>query len=97
MTDERLSGVIAQALGELEREGELVVATPSIIFIADRIAEAALSVVPNTSLSLQELSGIRSLILHAVSDKQFFDWEVPTLTGYTAEEFKLIAQKLPLE
>jgi len=27
----------------------------------------------------------------------FFDWEMPTLTGFTAEQFKAIAEKLPCE
>ncbi|MNL49307.1 hypothetical protein D3C87_1722330 [compost metagenome] len=28
---------------------------------------------------------------------QFFDWEMPTLTGLTAEEFGTVAGKLPRE
>ncbi len=95
MQDQRLSRSIAIALGDLEREGELVVISPSIERVADRITEAVLSVVPNTSLSLEELVGVRSLILHATWDKQFFDWEMPTLTGFDANEFQQIAEKLP--
>jgi hypothetical protein len=93
--DEELSRVIGMTVGALEREGELVITCPSIELIADRIAEAALDVVPNTSLSLLELLGVRSLILHAISDKRFFDWEMPTLTGFSASEFERIAEKLP--
>ncbi|MBZ9648777.1 hypothetical protein K9B33_14600 [Sphingobium sp. 3R8] len=95
MKDEKLSRVIAMTLGALERDGELVVTCPSIEPIADRIAEAALDVVPNTSLSFLELVGVRGLILHAISDKRFFDWEMPTLTGFSASEFERIAEKLP--
>lgn len=86
---------MATALGELERDGELVVTSSSVEPIADRLAEAALGVVPHTSLSLAELIGVRSLILHAISDKRFFDWEMPTHTGFTAAEFNSIAEKLP--
>jgi hypothetical protein len=39
--------------------------------------------------------GLRRLVWHAVSNKQFFDWEMPTLTGFTAEQFGEIAEKLP--
>jgi hypothetical protein len=95
MKDQILSRTIATALGDLERDGELMITSPSIGSIADRIAEAALGVVPKTTLSHLELLGIRSLILHAISNKQFFDWEMPTLTGFTAAEFERIAEKLP--
>jgi hypothetical protein len=95
MDDQRLSRSIATALGDLEREGELVITSSSVERVADRIAEAALGVVPNTSLSLEELVGVRSLILHAIWNKQFFDWEMPTLTGFSSDEFQQIAEKLP--
>lgn len=95
MEDHHLSQTIVTTLGDLEREGELVDTSSSIERVADRIAEAVLGVVPNTSLSLEELYGVRSLILHAVKSKSFFDWEMPTLIGFTAEEFKRIADKLP--
>ncbi|WP_404479106.1 hypothetical protein [Novosphingobium sp. BL-52-GroH] len=97
MDDQYLSRTIAIAVGGLEEEGELVVTSSSVEPIANKLAEAVLSVVPHTSLSLEELVGVRCLILHAISDKKFFDWEVPTLTGFTAEEFKLIAEKLPID
>ncbi|WP_245662027.1 hypothetical protein [Sphingomonas pruni] len=93
--DQQLSRAMAMAVSELERDGEIVVTSPSIEPLADRLAEAALNVVPSTSLSFGELVGVRSLILHAIANKQFFDWEMPTLTGFTAAEFKRIAEKLP--
>ena len=95
MEDQQLSRVIANTLGDLERDGELMITCPSIQIIADRVAEAVRAVVPNTSLSLDELSGVRSLIFHAIWNKQFFEQEMPTLTGFSAEEFKRIAEKLP--
>ena len=95
MEDRELSRVIARALHELETQDELVIAAPGIEPLADRIADAVLAVVPNSGLSQLELLGVRSLILHAVSDKRFFDWEMPTLTGFSADEFQMIAEKLP--
>ncbi|MBJ6121486.1 hypothetical protein [Sphingomonas mollis] len=95
MIDQQLSRVMADAVSELERDGEIVVTSPSIEPLADRLAEAALNVVPSTELSFGELVGVRSLILHAISNAQFFDWEMPTLTGFTAAEFERIAGKLP--
>lgn len=95
MDDEKLSLSIAMELSRLESEGEIVVTCPSVEPLADRIASKVLEIVPNTGLSQIELLGVRSLILHAVSDKKFFDWEMPTLTGFSAEEFSRIAEKLP--
>lgn len=95
MDDQKLSRVITTAIQRLESEDELVVTCPSIEVLADRISEAVLGVVPKTGLTQLELFGVRSLILHAVADPKFFDWEMPTLTGFSAEEFKKIAQKLP--
>ena len=95
MEDQKLSQLIARAIHELEQEDELVVTCPSIDALAGRISEAVLGVVPDTGLTQLELLGVRSLILHAVSDPKFFDWEMPTLTGFSAEEFERIAQKLP--
>ncbi|MBY8824980.1 hypothetical protein [Sphingomonas colocasiae] len=95
MQDKLLSKTIAMVLGELERDGDLVITSPSIEPVADRIAQAVLSVVPNTALSHLEMLGVRNLVLHAISDKRFFDWEMPTLTGFTAAEFEGIAEKLP--
>lgn len=95
MIDQQLSRAMAKAVSELERDGEIVVTSPSIQPLADRLAEAALDVVPSSYLSFGELVGVRSLILHAISNKQFFDWEMPTLTGFTATEFERIEEKLP--
>lgn len=82
-------------LGELDRDVDLVITSPSIESVADRIAQAALSVVPNTALSHLEMLSVRSLVLHAISDKRFFDGEMPTLTGFTVAEFEGIAKKFP--
>ena len=95
MQDRLLSKKIAMALGELERDGDLVITSPNIEPVADRIAQAVLAVVPNTALSHLELLGVRSLVIHAIADKRFFDWEMPTLTGFTAAEFEDIVEKLP--
>ncbi len=95
MEEPELSRVIGMVLHALEVEGEVVITSPGIDPLADRIAEAVLTVVPNTGLTHSELLGVRSLVLHAVWDKDFFDAEMPILTGFSAEEFRRIAEKLP--
>lgn len=61
--------------------------------IRDRIA----SEVPIPPVSTIEFSAIRALIRLAVEDKRFFDAEMPTLTGLTAEQVLDLAAKLPFE
>lgn len=97
MEDQQLSRVIGATLQELEIEGEIVITSPGVEPLADRVAAAVLTVVPHTGPSHLELLGLRSLVLHAVRDKRFFDCEMPTLTGFSAEEFQRIAEKLPLD
>jgi hypothetical protein len=97
MNDEKLSKIIAETLSTLEGEDHLVIINPSAEFLADRIVADAQFVIPHTGLTQEELFGVRSLILHAIANKGFFDWEMPTLTGFTAEEFERIARKLPRE
>jgi hypothetical protein len=97
MDDKELHSTIAAELARLERGGEIVITCPSVGPLAERVATAVLGVVPNTGLSPAELYGVRSLILHAISDKRFFDWEMPTLAGFSADEFRQIAEKLPRE
>jgi len=41
------------------------------------------------------LSATRLLINQVIHDTRFFDWETPTLTGLTIEEFSIVAGKLP--
>ena len=96
MEDQRLSRVIGAALHELELEGEIVITSPGVEPFADRVAAAVLTVASHMSLSHLELLGLRSLVLHAVRGERF-DWEMPTSTGFSAEEFQRIAEKLPLD
>jgi hypothetical protein len=90
-----LSSEIERILQSLEERGEIVVCSSTPGRSAKVIAEAVSALVPNAELTASEMQGIRSLILHAVADKSFFDWEMPTLTGLSAEEFRKLADKLP--
>jgi hypothetical protein len=95
MNDPILESAIAAELGRLEADSEIVVCTTSPLRLAKRLHDAVRGVVPDTGLTQQELLAVRSLIFHAVNTPSFFDWEMPTLTGATAEEFRAIADKLP--
>lgn len=88
---------IGKAITDLEALDELVVCSADPTNCATKIASSVRHIVPNTSLNSSEMLGIRSLILHAIADERFFDWEMPTLTGLSAEQFKAIADKLPGE
>ena len=93
--DQKLSEVLISLLGELEKSGDIVVCSSDSEFVVKKIHDTVLTVTPHTSLSLDELYGVRSLILEAITDKVFFDWEKPTITGFTADQFQKIVNKLP--
>jgi len=95
--DQSLFDSLVALLNNLDESGEIVVCTGDSKAVAKKIHDLVLAHVPNTSLSTQELYGVRSLLLEAVKDKSFFDWEMPTLTGFNAEQFQNIANKLPRE
>lgn len=95
--DQNLFNNLVALLNKLDESGEIVVCTGDSKVIAKKMHDLVLVHVPNTSLSTQELYGVRSLLLEAVKDKNFFDWEMPTLTGFNAEQFQNIADKLPRE
>ena len=95
--DLRLDQAISGALTQLEAEGEIIVCSPSQQRIVDRLIETALTLVPHTTLTATELNGLRLLVLQATANTAFFDWEMPTLTGFSAAEFRAIADKLPSE
>ena len=88
---------IGQALMELDHANDLVICNDNPNICAKKIAASVDHIVPDTGLSSGEMYGVRSLIYHAIANKQFFDWEMPTLTGFTADQFKAIAEKLPRE
>lgn len=88
---------IGKAITDLDEASELVLCSDDPTNCASKIANSVSHIVPNTGLNSSEMRGIRSLILHAIEDKRFFDWEMPTLTGFSAEQFRTIADKLPIE
>ena len=95
--DPLLDQTVAAALGQLEADQEIVVCTASPNHVVERLSSAILAVVPHTGLTASELYGLRLLVLQATANRAFFDWEMPTLTGFSAEEFEAIANKLPRE
>lgn len=95
MTENLLMQSIKSALLDLEEQGGIVLCASEPDFPAKFIYEAVSGLAPSDQLTITELAGLRSLVFQAVSDKRFFDWEMPTLTGLTADQFKAAANKLP--
>lgn len=94
MSEEILLHKIRDALLALEERGDVVICANTPEKPAKYIFDA-LSEVLSNNITASELSGIRALVLHAISNPRFFDWEMPSLTGFNAEEFRRIAEKLP--
>lgn len=95
MSKDLFMQLISRALLELEERGDIVLCVDSAKKPAKHIYDALGELMPNDKLTASELSGLRALVLQATNDQRFFDWEMPTLTGFTAEEFRTIAGKLP--
>ena len=95
MSDDLLMKLINKALLDLEYSGDIVLCSSDADTPAKHIHEVVSQLVPSGQLTTLELSGLRSLIFQAVEDESFFDWEMPTLTGLTSDEFKKLADKLP--
>lgn len=95
MSYDFLMNKIHKALSDLEKNGDIVLCSDVPTAVAKKIYDAVIDIVPNNELSPAELSGMRALIFQASRDSRFFDWEMPTLTGFSAEEFRAIAEKLP--
>lgn len=88
---------ILDALKSLEEEEELIMTTSVPGRLAVKIRDRIANEIPIPPVSTIEFSAIRALIRHAVDDRRFFDAEMPTLTGLTAEQFLDLAAKLPSE
>lgn len=95
MSEDALLQSIKKALSDLEESGDIVLCANTPDAPAKHVYHAVKALTPNDKLSFSELVGLRALIFQAINDKRFFDWEMPSLTGFKAEEFKEIAEKLP--
>ncbi|MDO9335070.1 MAG: hypothetical protein Q7T61_01590 [Caulobacter sp.] len=95
LPDQPLADALAKVLADLEAKGEIVICRPVANLVVQRLHDTVLELQPRSDLTAGELSGLRALIFQAIRDKRFFDWEKPTLTGFTADQFEAIAAKLP--
>ncbi len=95
MSDDLLMKKIQSVLSNMEETGDIVVCSHVADAPAKKIYDTVKEVLPSDELSPSEISGIRTLIHEALNDPRFFDWEMPTLTGLSADEFRVLANKLP--
>lgn len=93
--ESQLMEMLKKILLELEERRDIVLCTGNPNEAANYLFSELRDLLPSASLTVSELSGIRALTLHAIRDVRFFDWEMPTLTGFNAKEFEKIAEKLP--
>lgn len=85
---------IVSALREAEDAGDIVICTAAPERAADLISEKVRAVFTGDIFSPEELFALSGLISQAVSDKRFYDWETPTLLGYTAEEMTELGSRI---
>ncbi len=92
--NKNLIEAITESLQECEESGDLVIAISTPATISCRISEKVREVYSGELFTPEELLALSSLIFHAASDKKFYDWEMPTLTGYTAERMQELGRKI---
>ena len=92
-TTRGIKGALADALIKSEEKGDLVIATSIINNVIEPMAEAVKSVYAGI-FTTQELSALSNLVFQATSDTKFYDWEMPTLVGYSLEEMQNLGKKL---
>jgi hypothetical protein len=92
--DNVLVEAITSALHESELSGDLVISTSTPASVSRRISKGVREVFTGDLFSPEELLALSSLIFHATSNKNFYDGEMHTLTGYTAEEMGGLGKKI---
>lgn len=88
-----IKDAIAEALVKSEEKGDVVIATNVINNVTEPMAEAVKAVYAGIFTN-QELAALSNLVFQATSDTKFYDWEMPTLVGYTREEMQNLGAKL---
>ncbi|MGY3876741.1 hypothetical protein [Aeromonas enteropelogenes] len=88
-----IKDALAEALTKSEEKGDLVIATSVINNVTEPMAEAVKAVYAGIFTN-QELAALSNLVFQATSDTKFYDWEMPTLVGYTREEMQSLGEKL---
>ncbi|MCO4210470.1 hypothetical protein M2R29_21320 [Aeromonas hydrophila] len=92
-TTRSIKEALAEALIRSEENGDLVIATSVINNVTEPMAEAVKSVYAGI-FTTQELAALSNLVFQATSDTKFYDWEMPTLVGYSLEEMQNLGEKL---
>ncbi|WP_215397373.1 hypothetical protein [Rheinheimera oceanensis] len=90
---DNIKQALAQALVKVEAGGDIVIATSVIDNVTEPLAEAIKAAYAGV-FTTQELAALSNLVFQATSDDKFYDWEMPTLVGYTCEEMQRLGEKL---
>ncbi|MES2672555.1 MAG: hypothetical protein V4673_19330 [Pseudomonadota bacterium] len=85
---------IVSALRKAEDAGDIVICTTTPELIANPIYDSVRTVFTGDIFSPEELFALSKLISQATSDKRFYDWEMPTLIGYTADEMAELGERI---
>ncbi len=93
----KIIDIITKSLLDLENQDKIVIIQSDVNSISEFIFKKIEHIAINDNISDRELRGLRSLILKAIDDKRFFDWETPILIGLSYEELDNLAKKLPNE
>lgn len=85
---------IFSALRKAEDAGDFVICTTTPELTANLISDGVRTVFTGDIFSPEELFALSKLISQATSEKRFYDWEMPTLIGYTADEMAALGERI---
>lgn len=91
---QQLINGIASGLRKAEESGDIVICSATPDRTAILISNKAREVFTGNVFSPEELLALSGLIFHAVADKRFYDWEMPTLIGYTADDLAELGDRI---
>ncbi len=92
--DEKLTAAIKKGLKKAEDNNDIVISTMIMSNVTSIVVEEIKKVYSGGTLTPNEILGICLVLEYASKDKAFYDWEMPTLSGYKAKEMEELATKL---
>ncbi|KRG79698.1 hypothetical protein ABB30_00010 [Stenotrophomonas ginsengisoli] len=91
---QQLINGIASGLRKAEESGDIIICSATSDRAVSLISNEVREVFTSDVFSPEELLALSGLIFHAVADKRFYDWEMPTLIGYTADDLAELGERI---
>ena len=91
---QELTAAILEALRQAEEAGDVVLTTAAPGAVASAISIEVRRAFAGDLFTVEEMRSMALLISYAVADKRFYDWEMPTLVGMSAEAMQGLSDRI---